>query len=443
MNIWNRWWLLVLLAGCQGKPAEHAEDTSVQKDTTAPSKTTEVTLPPPYQTKSVTRYSKVIGWPSGVTPVPAPGFEVTRFAEGLRNPRCLYVTSNGDVLVAEANTEEKGWKKVKDKLNGKSASQHIGLSANRITLLRDRDGDGKPEVQQIFLHGLHQPFGMLEIGNALYVANTDGLMQYPYEAGQTQILSEGKKILDLPAGGYNNHWTRNLATNQNRTKIYISVGSGSDHAEHGMDNEVRRACILEINPDGTGERIFASGLRNPAGIARSPETGALWAVVNERDELGDELVPDYFTEVKDGAFYGWPYAYFGQNKDPRIDEKAQRTDLIAKAIVPDVPLEAHSASLGLTFYDKTNFPAKYHNGAFIGQHGSWNKSTLEGYKVKFVPFKDGHPSGPPEDFLTGFIADVDKNEVYGRPIGLAVLPDGSLLVADDASNTIWRVTVKR
>jgi glucose/arabinose dehydrogenase len=262
-------------------------------------------------------------------------------------------------------------------------------------------------------------------------------MQYPYQPGQTQIKSEGKKILDLPAGGYNNHWTRNIIPNANQSKIFVSIGSGSNVAEHGMENEVRRANILEINPDGSGERVVAAGLRNPVGMGLAPGTNDLWTVVNERDELGDNLVPDYLTKVKDGGFYGWPYAYYGPNADPRL--KGQEPELVKQTLIPDMSMGAHTASLGLAFYKLKAFPTKYRDGAFITQHGSWNRSQLSGYKVIFVPFKNGVPSGDPEDFLTGFIADASKSEVYGRPVGIAVLPDGALLVADDASNIIWKI----
>ena len=394
------------------------------------------TLPPPYATKSVKNYSKVLGWPDDRSPSAPAGFKVTKFATSLQNPRWLYVTPNGDVLVSEANTEAKGIKKVTEKISGKAESKNTSESANRITLLRDKDNDGSPEVQQVLLRDLNQPFGMLVIGNLLYVANTDGVLQFPYNAGQTQIKAEGKKIVNLPAGGYNNHWTRNIIANADTSKIYIAVGSASNIAEHGMENEVRRANILEVNLDGTGERIFASGLRNPVGMCLRPGTNDLWTVVNERDELGDDLVPDYLTQVKNGGFYGWPYAYFGPNEDPRL--KGQERDLVSKTIVPDVALGAHTASLGLAFYDKQSFPTKYRGGAFVAQHGSWNRSELSGYKIVFVPFKNGRP-GAPEDFLTGFIADMAENEVYGRPVGIAVLPDGAMLVADDASNVIWKI----
>jgi len=432
----------LIVAGCNSGKKDNtgkgSEDTVQQVAGTPPLPAD--SLPAPYATKSVKNYSKVIGWPEGKTPQAPNGFEVIKFAAGLRNPRWIYVSPNGDVLVAEANTESRGTKKLADEISGKAESQNLGESANRITLLRDKDNDGKPEVQQVLLSGLHQPLGMLVLGNILYVANTDGIVQFPYQPGQTQIKAEGKKILDLPAGGYNNHWTRNLLANPKGTKIYIAVGSGSNVAEHGMENEIRRANILEINPDGTGERIFASGLRNPVGLGWAPGTNTLWAAVNERDELGDDLVPDYLTSVQEGAFYGWPYSYFGNHEDPRM--KGERPDLVQKAVVPDVDLGPHTASLGLAFYDRTAFPQRYHGGAFVGQHGSWNRSELSGYKVVFVPFVNGKP-GEPEDFLTGFIANAGTNEVYGRPVGVAVLQNGSLLVADDASNTLWLVRAKK
>lgn len=390
-------------------------------------------LPQPGESK--TKFSKVIGWPEGKTPVAPEGFSVSKFAGGLTNPRWIYVAPNGDIFVAQATTEGK---KISDVVSGRAQSQNLGESPNSILIFRDTNNDGKPEIGEVFLSGLNQPFGMLIIGNSFYVANTDGLWMYPYKEGQQKITSAGKKILELPAGGYNNHWTRNIIANADKSKIYISVGSGSNVGENGMEHEVRRANILEINPDGSAERIFAAGLRNPVGMDWNPENGQLWTAVNERDELGDDLVPDYITSVKEGAFYGWPYAYFGPNEDPRM--KGQKPDLVKKTIAPDLAVGAHTASLGLAFYNKDAFPAKYKNGAFIGQHGSWNRSELVGYKVAFVPFKGGKPSGKMEDFLTGFIAEEGKDEVYGRPVGVAVAKDGSLLVADDAGNTIWRVT---
>lgn len=398
-----------------------------------------VKLPPPYETKSTNLWCKVIGWPKGKTPIAPAGFKVSLFAENLNNPRNIYVAPNGDILVSQANTELGFIKRVGADIIGIGQSQHYGKSANNILLFRDTNGDGVPDVKTIFLSGLNQPYGLLILGNWFYVANTDGLVRYTYSAGQTQITSQGKTILSLPAGGYNNHWTRNLRANSAGTKLYVSVGSGSNEGEHGMANEIRRADVLEINPDGSGERVYASGLRNPAGIDFQPGTNTLYAAVNERDGLGDELVPDYFTSLKDGGFYGWPYAYFGPHQDP--DHKGQRPDLVKKTIVPDVALGSHTASLGLAFYNGKSFPARYQNGAFIGQHGSWNSSKLVGYKVMFIPFTNNKP-GTPEDFLTGFIANREKKEVYGRPVGIAVAADGALLVADDTGDKIWRISAK-
>lgn len=426
--------LLAIMAACGPKKEEG--DTAKTVATTSEA----VNLPAPYTTKSAVHYSNVVGWADGKTPQAPAGFTVTEYARDLKSPRWIYVADNGDVFVAESNTEPKTVKKkVVSAVSGQSKSQPSGESANRITLLRDTNKDGKPEVREAFLTGLNQPFGMLVLGNSFYAANTDGLMQFPYKEGQTKLTVPGKKILELPAGGYNNHWTRNLLASPDGKKIYISVGSGSNVGENGMEHEVRRANILEINPDGSGERIFASGLRNPVGMDWQPTTKTLYTAVNERDELGDDLVPDYLTSVKEGAFYGWPYSYFGQNEDPR--RKDERPDLVKKAVMPDVPLGSHTASLGLAFYDGTAFPEKYRNGAFIGQHGSWNRSEFSGYKVMFVPFNDGKP-GKPEDFLTGFVAGKDK-DVYGRPVGVAVLPDGSMLVADDAAGRIWRVAAAK
>jgi len=379
------------------------------------------TLPAPYATTPTKKNSKVIGWPGGKTPVAPAGFTVTKFADNLHNPRWFYILPNGDLLVSESETNRK-------------------KSANDILLYRDADHDGVPELKDTFMTGLNQPLGMLLLGGWFYVGNTDGIYRWPYKPGQMQITGKGEKIMNLPAGGYNNHWTRNLIASLDGKKIYVSVGSGSNNAEHGMEHETRRADILEINPDGSGERVFAAGIRNPVGMDWEPVTHTLWTAVNERDSLGDDLVPDYFTQVKEGAFYGWPYAYFGPHEDPRL--KGQRPDLVAKTIAPDVAVGAHTASLGLAFYTGKAFPEKYRGGAFIGQHGSWNRSTFAGYRVIFVPFRNGRP-GKPEDFLTGFIADESKNEVYGRPVGVIMLRDGSILVADDAGRAIWRVSKQK
>ena len=397
------------------------------------------TLPPPYSTKSSMNFSNALGWKEGRTPTAPAGFTVTKYADKFDNPRWMYVTPNGDVLVAESNSNHTLLEKIGGRLVGASKSNNLSHSADRISLLRDTNNDGIPDLRTTFLTKLNQPFGMLVIGNWLYVANTDAVWRFRYQVGQTEITEKGEKIIDLPSGNHPRHWTRNLLANADNTKIYIAVGSNTNVAEKGIDQEIRRADILEINPDGTGERIYASGLRNPVGMGWAPGTKTLWTAVNERDELGDDLVPDYLTSVKEDGFYGWPYSYFGQHEDPRVKEK--RPDLVAKAIVPDVPLGSHTASLGLAFYTKKSFPQKYRNGVFIAQHGSWNRSLLAGYRVVFVPFANGKPTGKPEDFLTGFMVD-DHKKVYGRPVGVIVLPDGSLLVTDDVCNTIWRVAAK-
>jgi len=399
-------------------------------------------LPVPFATGSAKNFSEVIGWKEGAMPLAPKGFFVNKFADGLEHPRWIYVADNGDIFVAESNTILKGILKLGAKISRKIKTQHIGENANRIILYRDADKNGVPEKKYVFAENLNQPFGMLIIGNHFFVGNTNALMKYNYQPGDTLLQQvTGKKIVDLPAGENNRHWTKNIITNTTRNKIYIGVGSGSNVAEKGLDNEIRRAAILEVNLDGSGERIYAYGLRNPVGMDWAPGTQTLWAAVNERDELGDELVPDYFTSVKEGGFYGWPFFYYGQHKDPRLADK-QSPDAIEKVIVPDVPLGSHTASLGLLFYRHHTFPAKYQDGAFITQHGSWNRSVLSGYKVIFIPFKNGKPSGPPEDFLTGFITDLSKSKVRGRPVGIAVLADGSMLVSDDVSNTIWRIANK-
>jgi glucose/arabinose dehydrogenase len=400
------------------------------------------TLAAPYATGSAKNFSKVNGWPEGKMPTAPGGFVVSKFADGLNHPRWIYIGENGDVFVAQSNTILKGVKKFGAKISRKIKTQHIGESANQILLFRDFDKDGIPQKKYIFLEGLNQPFGMLILKNHFYVGNTDGLMEYNYRVGDTVIKTAGKKIVSLPAGKYNRHWTRNIISNRSGNKIFIGVGSGTNVAEEGLANEIRRADILEVNTDGSGEKIYASGLRNPVGMAWAPGTNTLWTAVNERDELGDELVPDYFTSVKEDGFYGWPFSYYGQHEDPRMS-KMQNPDLVSRAIVPDIPIGAHTASLGLIFYEKKSFPARYHEGAFITQHGSWNRSVISGYKVIFIPFKDGKPTGKPEDFLTGFVENLNTSEVRGRPVGIAVTSDGSLLVSDDTSNTIWKVSAEK
>jgi glucose/arabinose dehydrogenase len=398
------------------------------------------TLPAPYASKSVTNFSKVVGWENNRKPVAPAGFTVTRYADGFNNPRWMYVTPNGDVLVVESNLDLSIVKQVGGHIIGAAKSHEMSKSADRITLLRDTDKDGMPDMRETFMVGLKQPFGVTLIKDSLYVANTDAVWRFPYQPGQTKIEVPGQKIVDLPVGKRNQHWTRNLLAARDGSKIYIAVGAATNIGEEGMDNEVLRACILEVNRDGSGLIVYASGLRNPVGMDWAPGTNTLWTAVNERDGLGDDLVPDYLTSVKKGGFYGWPYVYFGKHEDPRIKQKDMA--LVAKTIVPEVDLGSHTASLGLIFYTGKTFPSKYHNGAFVAQHGSWNRSKLSGYKVVFVPFKDGRVAGPPEDFLTGFIADLEKDRVYGRPTGLVQLPDGSLLLTDDVTNTIWRISYK-
>lgn len=413
------------------------------KQQTAVNETTPVksgdSLPEPYATKSVMHFSNVVGWKDAEAPIAPEGFVVSRYADSLQNPRWMYVLPNGDVLVAESNTEHGLLEKAGAAIIGANKSNDMRKSANRITILRDTDKDGKPDIKATFLSGLNQPFGMLLLKNKLYVANTDALWMFPYEKDALKVTGEGKKIIDLPAGKNNRHWTRNIITNSKKNKIYIAIGSGSNVAENGLEEDKDKARIWEINPDGSGLEVYAGGLRNPVGMGWAPGTKTLWVAVNERDELGDDLVPDYITSIKRGGFYGWPYAYYGQHIDPRIEAKDQQPELVKKAIVPDVALGSHTASLGLLFYTGKQFPSKYRNGAFIAQHGSWNRSVLAGYKVIFIPFENGKPAGKEEDFLTGFIIEPNGKKVHGRPVGLAMLPDGSLLVTDDTSDIIWRV----
>lgn len=395
-------------------------------------------LPEPYATKSVQNFSKSLGWKDGNMPKAPAGFTVSKYADGFQNPRWMYVLPNGDVLVAESNSNMSFVKQVGAEIIGAAASHDTKKSADRITLLRDSDKDGIPETRTYILENLNQPFGMVLIGDWLYVANTDAVVKFPYKKGDTKITAAPVKIADLNPG--KRHWTKSLVTNAEQNKLYVGVGSASNVGEEGLEAELMRACILEMNLDGSKLRVYASGLRNPVGMDWAPGTKTLWTAVNERDELGDDLVPDYLTSVKDGGFYGWPYSYWGQHIDPRV--KDPKLDLVKKSIVPEVDLGSHTASLGLEFYEGKSFPAKYHGGAFIAQHGSWNRSTLSGYKVLFVPFKNGKP-GKPEDFLTGFVADLEKDEVYGRPTGVTFLPDGSMLLTDDVENTIWKVSASK
>ncbi len=381
-------------------------------------------------------------WPEGVMPQAPAGFKVTAFAAGLDHPRWVYTLPNGDVLVAESNKPppEEGAKNVHaDGLRGKAMGmvmKRAGAgtpSADRITLLRDADGDGVAETRPVFMKDLFSPFGMALIGEQLYIANANAIVKVAYKAGQTAITAAPTKVTDLPAGA-NHHWTKNIIASADGSKLYATVGSNSNIADNGMEAEQGRAAIWEVDLASGSKRLFASGLRNPNGLGWEPHSKALWTVVNERDELGNDLVPDYLTSVKDGAFYGWPWSYWGQHVDERV--KPPNPDMVAKAIAPDYGLGAHVAPLGLAFSD-ARMPQQYASGAFIGQHGSWNRKELTGYNVVFVPFADGRPSGPPTPFLSGFLSKDGK--AYGRPVGVALDGKGALLVADDVGNAIWRV----
>lgn len=381
-------------------------------------------------------------WLATEMPVAAPGLTVQPFARDLDHPRWLYVLPNGDVLVAETNAPDrpddatgiKGWffKRFQRKAGGAVAS------ANRIILLRDMNGDGIADVRSVLLSGLTSPFGMTLVGDVLYVANTDAIVRFPYRAGVQRIDEAGTRVVALPAGSRNHHWTKNVVASLDGSTLFVAVGSNSNAAENGMHVEAERAAIWAVDVRTGGHRILASGLRNPVGMSFEPTTGALWVAVNERDELGSDLVPDYMTRVRDGAFYGWPYSYFGPHVDTRV--KPARADLVASAVVPDYALGAHTASLGLAFSRAGALPAALQQGAFVAQHGSWNRKPMSGYKVIFVPFVNGAPSGEPVDVLTGFL---EREEfARGRPVGVAIDARGALLVADDVGNAIWRVTAK-
>ena len=382
---------------------------------------------------------KVVHWPAGAAPKAPPGFVVTRFAEGLDHPRWLYVLPNGDVLVSEAASEVsaadrkglRGWLSTR-LMTAVGAVEH---SPNQIILLRDADGDGKAETRTVFAQGLKRPFGMTLVGDSLYVANDDSVVRFAYRSGQTAVAGAPEKVLDLPGGPINHHWTKNVAASPDGSKLFITVGSNSNVGENGVAAEQGRASIWEYDLASRKARVFATGLRNPNGLAWEPVTGALWTAVNERDEIGDDLPPDYMTSVKDGAFYGWPYSYYGPHVDQRV--QPQRPDLVARALAPDYALGPHTASLGLAFYTADAFPAAWRGGAFVGQHGSWNRRPLNGYRVVFVPFANGKPTMPAQVFLTGFLNA--KEQIQGRPVGVAVDKRGGLLVADDVGGVIWRV----
>lgn len=399
------------------------------------------TLPAPKKSLIPTvNIAPAVGWNNGAKPVAAAGFAVNAYAADLDHPRWLYTLPNGDVLVAETNSPPKpedsnGIKGKVMKMVMKRAGAGVD-SPNRIILLRDADGDGVAETRSIFLKDLSSPFGMALIDNNLYIANADAIIRFPYKSGDTQITAPGSKLASLPGGPINHHWTKNIIASRDGKYLYATSGSNSNVAENGMENEVDRAAILQVDVTTGNTRLFASGLRNPNGLAWQPDSGMLWTAVNERDEIGNDLVPDYITSVEEGGFYGWPYSYYGQHVDERV--KPQKPELVAKAKIPDYALGAHTASLGLAFYDGKSFPSRYQNGAFIGQHGSWNRKPASGYKVVFVPFAKGKPAGMPEDILTGFLNA--NGDAQGRPVGVALSKTGALLVADDVGNVVWRVT---
>ncbi|TYM00144.1 sorbosone dehydrogenase family protein [Bradyrhizobium rifense] len=418
------------LAGCN----ETAPDPKTQIGAKPDLPAQEQYLLPPMHVASV------VGWKEGEKPSVPDGLQITAFATGLQHPRSLYVLPNGDILVVESKAPgTEPIKRPKDFImkwveSWATSGGDTGES-NRITLLRAAS-DGKPAVQSVFLDHLKSPFGVSLVGNDLYVANTDAIVRYPYNWGDTKITAPGVTLTQLPGGPIDHHWTKSLVASPDGSRLYVGVGSNSNITENGIEAEKNRAAIWEVDRATGRSRIFASGLRNPNGLSWEPQSHALWAVINERDEIGPNLVPDYLTSVKDGAFYGWPYSYYGQHVDPRV--QPQRPDLVAKAIAPDYALSSHVAPLGLAFYTGDALPAAYRGGAFVGEHGSWDRPQLNGYKVVFVPFTDGHPNGPAQDVVTGFLSPDEKSR--GRPVGLAIDKSGALLIADDVGNTVWRVT---
>jgi glucose/arabinose dehydrogenase len=440
-----RWWPCLLLvcgfAGC-GESAR----LSVRAGSGP-----EPTLPAPVRTLIPTVHiATATGWPAGAMPTPAPGFAVQAFARGLEHPRWLYVLPDGDVLVAETDAPQP---RPGDAQGLKGKLMHLLMkragsgrpSADRITLLRDADGDGVAETRSVFLAGLHSPFGMALTGDSasgrtLYVANADALVKVPYRDGATRGDAAPERVTALPGGPINHHWTKNVVASRDGTRLYVSVGSNSNAGEHGIAAEAGRAAIWEIDAATGTHRVYASGLRNPVGMDWQPDSGQLWVVVNERDELGSDLVPDYMTAVREGAFYGWPYSWYGQHVDKRPQPPRPASlehDLVARAVVPDYALGPHTASLGLAFYTGMLLPARYRGGAFVGQHGSWNRRPFSGYRVVFVPFADGRPRGLPEDVLTGFVDA--QGRALGRPVGVAIARDGAVLVADDVGGMVWRL----
>jgi glucose/arabinose dehydrogenase len=426
---------LLLNAACSVGPAERGP-----VDAPAHTVGSDPRLPPPEKKLvPIVQIAEATGWPEGAKPIAAPGLHVTRFASGLEHPRWLHVLPNGDVLVAETNAPERPeeYQGLKGKVMKKMMARAGAAtpSANRITLLRDSDGDGEADLRSSFLEGLHSPFGMALVGSRLFVANTDGIVSFDYHEGATALSGRATWITELPAGPLNHHWTKSLIASRDGAKLYATVGSNSNIAENGLEKEEGRAAIWEIDLASGQKRLFASGLRNPNGMAWESTTGSLWTVVNERDELGNDLVPDYLTSVRDGGFYGWPYSYFGSHVDARVEPA--RPDLVADAIEPDYALGAHVAALGLASADGAALPP-FREGMFIGLHGSWNRKPPVGYQVVFVPFEGGRPSGPYISVLTGFVNE--RGKARGRPVGVAIDRRGGLLVADDVGNVVWRVS---
>jgi len=425
-------WLSVFcLTGCDDQSGDPGMQIGPRPNLPEP---TQYLLPPMH-------IARVVGWKAGELPTVAQGLKIQAFATGLAHPRSIHVLPNGDVLVVESKSPgAQPIKRPKDLIMGwvESFATSGGDSkeSNRITLLRDTDNDGVPEVRTVLLDHLNSPFGVALVGTDLYVANTDAIVRYPYGEGDTKITATGTTLTSLPGGPIDHHWTKSLVASRDGSLLYAGVGSNSNITENGIEAEKDRAAIWEIDRATGRSRIFASGLRNPNGLSLEPQTGALWTVVNERDELGPDLVPDYLTSVKDGGFYGWPYSYYGQHLDPRV--QPQRPDLVAKAIVPDYALSSHVAPLGLAFSARSSLPEAYRGGAFIGEHGSWNRQKLNGYKVVYVPFDGGKPSGMAQDVVSGFLNS--ENEARGRPVGVAFDKFGALLIADDVGNTVWRVT---
>jgi glucose/arabinose dehydrogenase len=418
------------LAGCD----DHAGDPKRQIGANPELPEIQQYLMPPM------RVAKVVGWGEDETPAVPQGLRIHALATDLEHPRSLYVLPNGDVLVVESNGPKAPVHRPKDIITGwvQSFAGAKAKDANRITLLRDK-GDGSPKLRTVFLDHLNSPFGVALVGHDLYVANTDAIVRYPYQDGQTSITATGTKLTDLPGGPIDHHWTKALLASPDGTKLYVGVGSNSNVGENGIGAEYERAAVWEVDRASGAHRIYASGIRNPTGLQWEPATGKLWAIANERDEIGPDLVPDYLTSVQDGGFYGWPYSYYGQHLDPRVEP--QRPDLVASAIAPDYSLSSHVAPLGVAMYTGTDLPANYRGGAFVAEHGSWNRTPLNGYKVVFVPFSGGRPSGPAQDVVTGFL-DAD-NHAHGRPVGLAVDRSGGLLIADDVGNTVWQVSSRR